>query len=105
MCLKQQAKVGCPQISSANRKSADLLTLIICKISGLYANETLCGLKNFLSFAETPEKFPNLRQRNAPKNLRICDLRTRKKLLAHLWQQGTILRMMGELELLISRFV
>jgi hypothetical protein len=45
-------KVGGPQISSAN-----------------------CDLR-----ARTPQKFADLRLQNEPKNLRICNLRTRKKI-------------------------
>jgi hypothetical protein len=50
-------------------------------ILGLIINLRICDLGT-----GTPNKFADLRSRNEPKNLRICDLQTFKKsLLAHVW--------------------
>jgi hypothetical protein len=60
-----------------------LFSVLMCgfAICGLiFTNLRICGLR-----IGTPKKFVDLRLQNEPKNLRICDLRTKqKKLRVHL---------------------
>jgi hypothetical protein len=77
--------VGCPQISSVNRKSAKSAIFAL----GHQRNFRICYLRinhyKFTDFCDlrtgTPKKFADLQLRN--ENLRICALRTNKNICMH----------------------